>query len=250
VRCPTGYTGECFFQKTIRNFPSSVRTVPIYVPDDDVEKPFGRVVDLAGIVGLAQMGVLEIHPWGSRADAPEKPDRILFDLDPDPAIPFRHVAATAELLHSELGRLGLRSWLKTTGGKGLHVVVPVDRRLTWDGARAFARAFVDSIVALEPRLFTANMSKSQRDGRIFIDYLRNARGATAVCAYSTRARPGAPVSVPLTWGELEEVSERPSFTVRNLHERIASSRFVDPWHDINSVHQSITKAMRDRLGEE
>jgi bifunctional non-homologous end joining protein LigD len=196
-------------------------------------------------VGLAQMGVLEIHPWGARRDNPDRPDRLVFDLDPDPALPWGQVAATAMLLRSELGRLGLESWLKTTGGKGLHVVVPIDRRTDWPDARAFARAFVDSIVRIEPRMFTSNMRKGQRDGRIFIDYLRNSRGATAVAPYSTRAREWAPVSMPMTWEELERTSERPVFTVANALERLGD--FPDPWVDIASVRQSITKQVRQRL---
>lgn len=248
VRCPTGYTGECFYQKHIENFPKAVDTVMVFEPEEDREVPYATVHDLAGVIGLAQMGVLEIHPWGSRNDAMEKPDRIVFDLDPDPELPFPTVAATALLLRSELDRLGMASWLKTTGGKGLHVVVPVDRRRDWDGVKAFAKAFVDHIVSLEPRLFTSNMSKAQRDNRIFIDYLRNTRGATAVAAYSTRARPGAPVSMPLFWHELEGASERPLYTVRNVPQRLAGLGGEDPWADLLGTRQSITAELLKRLG--
>lgn len=246
VRCPTGYTGECFYQKHVENFPRAVGTVQVYEPEEDREVPYATVRDLAGLVGLAQMGVLEIHPWGSRNDRMDQPDRIFFDLDPDPGLPFTAVAATALLLRSELDRLGLASWLKTTGGKGLHVVVPIRRRQGWDEAKSFAKAFVDHIVSLEPRMFTSNMSKAQREGRIYIDYLRNSRGATSVAAYSTRARPGAPVSVPLFWNEIEGATERPVFTVRNLGERLRSLD-GDPWGGIGDAKQSITRAMLDRL---
>ena len=248
VRCPNGYTGECFYQKHVENFPSAVLTVGITEGDGGATVPYPWIDSLSGLVGLAQMGVLEIHPWGARRDNPDRPDRLVFDLDPDPALPWGQVAATALLLRSELGRLGLESWLKTTGGKGLHVVVPIDRRTDWPDARAFARAFVDSIVRIEPRMFTANMRKGQRDGRIFIDYLRNSRGATAVAPYSTRAREWAPVSMPMTWEELEQTSERPVFTVANAVERLGD--FPDPWVDIASVRQSITKQVRERVGLE
>ncbi len=247
VRCPEGYTGQCFYQKHIENFPKSVDAVGVYEPEEDRVRPYGTVHDLAGVIGLVQMGVLEIHPWGSRNDDIEKPDRITFDLDPDPELPFAQVGGTALLLRAELERLGLRSWPKTTGGKGLHVVVPLTRRQDWDAAKAFAKAFVDSIVAIEPRLFTSNMSKAQRDGRIFIDYLRNARGATAVAPYSTRARPEAPVSMPLFWSELDGASERPYYTVRNVGERLSGLN-GDPWVDIGTHRQSITAEARRKLG--
>ena len=244
VRCPQGYTGECFYQKHIENFPPSVHAVLVDEPNLGT-RPYGVVHDVAGIVGLAQMGVLEMHPWGSREDELEKPDRIVFDLDPDTDLPWSQLTATALLLRSELGRLGLDSWVKSTGGKGLHVVVPVTRRLEWGPVKDFARAFVDSIVRIEPRMFTANMSKSKRSGKIFIDYLRNSRGATAVAPFSTRARPGAPVAVPLGWEELEGMKERPEFSVTNVKPRL---EMADPWADMAKSRQSITKAARQRLG--
>jgi bifunctional non-homologous end joining protein LigD len=247
VRCPSGYTAGCFYHKHIENFPKSVATVGIYEPGDDKTVPYARIRNLSSVIGLVQMGVLEIHPWGSRADAPDKPDRLIFDLDPDPDLPWSTVTATALLLRSELGRLGLHSWVKTTGGKGIHVVVPIRRTLTWDDARAFAKSFVESIVALEPRLLTSNMSKAKRGGRIFIDYLRNARGATAIAAYSSRARPEAPVSVPLYWEELEDAKERPTYNVHNLGDRVRTLP-GDPWSDIASSRQSITSQARAKLG--
>lgn len=247
VRCPEGYTGECFYQKHIEHFPSAVGSVGIHEPEEDATVPYAKVTGLAGLVGLVQMGVLEIHPWGSRADDPDKPDRLVFDLDPDPDLPWKTVATTALLLRSELRRLGLESWLKTTGGKGLHVVVPVTRRQTWAEAREFSRAFVDHIVAMEPRLFTASMSKSQRGRRIFIDYVRNTRGATSIAPYSTRARAGAPVSVPMFWDELDDAAERPVFGMRDMAAHLAALD-GDPWKDMLAARQSLTKAMRASLG--
>ncbi len=137
--------------------------------------------------------------------------------------------------------------MKTTGGKGLHVVAPVTRRHTWAEVHDFSRAFVDSIVALEPGLFTASMSKAARGGKIFIDYVRNARGATAVAAYSTRARPGVPVSAPLSWDELGSAAEMPVFSARTMPARLAELG-QDPWADLAGTRQSITVAMRRRLG--
>lgn len=248
VRCPGGYTGECFFQKHIEHFPDSVGTVDIFEPDEKRSVPYACVTNLAGLVGLVQMGVLEIHPWGSRADDPLKPDRIVFDLDPDVDLPFSQVATTALLLRSELSHLGIESWLKTTGGKGLHVTVPITRTRSWDEVKDFSHAFVESIVALDPRAFTSSMSKSKRGGRIFIDYLRNARGATAIAPYSTRARPGAPVSVPLAWDEIDGLTERIEFDIRSLTDRIGAPGFKDPWADMGSARQSITNATLKRLG--
>jgi bifunctional non-homologous end joining protein LigD len=242
-RCPDGHTGECFFQKVIEHFPPGVGTVPIYVPSEDVVKPYGRIEDVGGLIGLAQMDVLEIHTWGSRADDPDKPDRLVLDIDPDTDLPFQQVAATALLLRSELASLGLRAWLKTTGGKGLHVVVPLTRRHSWSEVHDFSKAFVESVVALEPRVFAATMSKADRGGRIYLDYVRNNRGATAVAPYSTRARP----FVPIEWEELEAAKEMPAFPAADVMARLAKPGFADPWADMGGARQSITAAMRHRL---
>ena len=240
VRCPDGADGSCFYQKRIKHFPEAVGTVDIYVPSDDVTVPYAQVRDLSGLIGLVQMNVLEIHPWGSRADDPGKPDRIIFDLDPDEGLPWKAVAAIALLLRSELGRLGLECWVKSTGGKGLHVVVPITRRHEWAEVHGFAKAFANHIVSLEPERFTTNMSKARRAGRIFIDHMRNTRGATAIAPYCARSRPGAPVAVPLHWEELEDGAERPVFTVRTLGERLRTLE-DDPWADMLRARQSITK---------
>lgn len=248
VRCPDGIDSACFYQKRIKHFPGSVGTVDIYVPGDDVTVPYAQVKDLSGLIGLVQMNVLEIHPWGSRADDPDKPDRIVFDLDPDEDLPWKAVATTALLLRSELGRLGLQCWVKSTGGKGLHVVVPVTRRHEWGEVHGFARAFADRIVSLAPDRFTTNMSKARRVGRIFIDHMRNARGATAIAPYCVRSRPGAPVAVPLHWEELADAAERPVFTVRTLGDRLATLE-SDPWEGMGRARQSITRDVRAGLGQ-
>jgi len=150
------------------------------------------------------------------------------------------VAAIALLLRSELARLGLECWVKSTGGKGLHVVVPITRRHEWAEVHGFAKAFANHIVSLEPERFTTNMSKARRAGRIFIDHMRNTRGATAIAPYCARSRPGAPVAVPLHWEELEDGAERPVFTVRTLGERLRTLE-DDPWADMLRARQSITE---------
>ncbi|HAL30864.1 MAG TPA: DNA ligase D, partial [Coriobacteriia bacterium] len=243
VRCPEGIDNACFYQKRIKHFPDSVGTVDIYLPSDDITAPYAQVNDLSGLIGLVQMNVLEIHPWGSRADKPDKPDRIIFDLDPDEGLPWQAVAATALLLRSELGRLGLECWVKSTGGKGLHVVVPITRRHEWEEVHDFARAFANRIVSLAPDRFTTKMSKARRTGKIFIDHLRNTRGATAIAPYCARSRPGAPVAAPLFWDELEGATERPVFTVRTLGERLRTLE-GDPWEGMLSARQSLTKKAR------
>lgn len=247
VRCPTGYTGECFYQKHIQNFPSAVATVGVYEPEDDAVEPYAKIRTLSSVIGLVQMGVLEIHPWGARSDDIEKPDRLVFDLDPDPQLGWKTLVGTAQLLRSELDRLGLDSWVKTTGGKGLHVVVPITRRQNWDEAKTFSKAFVDSIVRIEPRMFTSNMSKSKRQGRIYIDYLRNARGATAIAPWGTRARPGAPIAVPLHWEELDALDKPPGYRAKDVRRRLAEVS-KDPWAEMLTSRQSITANARKHLG--
>jgi bifunctional non-homologous end joining protein LigD len=195
-------------------------------------------------VSLVQMGVLEVHVWGAHADNLERPDLMVFDLDPDVGLPWERVVEAAHRMHDRLGELGLRTFVKTTGGKGLHIVAPIVRRAGWDDLKAFARAVVDGIVAAEPGRYTAKASKASRRGKIFLDYLRNARGATAVVAYSTRARAGAPVSTPIAWEELDDPELRAGrFTVATVPERLARQA-ADPWAEFATTRQSITAAMR------
>ena len=184
--------------------------------------------DLPGLVSLVQMGVLEIHLWGSQADQFEKPDRLIFDLDPDPSVDWPRVVTAAKEVRLLLEELDLTSFLKTTGGKGLHIVVPIRRRTSWDDAKAFCRAVADFLVAAAPDRYIATMSKAARKGKIFVDYLRNDRGATAIAPYSTRARPGAPVSVPIAWDELSNKITSNHFNIRNLPARLSRLK-KDPW---------------------
>jgi len=246
VRCPGGYTQECFYQKHASDtIPEAITRVEI--PGKKGPESYMVANSLAALVGLVQMGVLELHTWGARQDRPDRPDRIILDLDPDPSVPWKSVVEGAQLLHSLLHELGLLSFVKTTGGKGLHVVVPLQRVHTWDEVKFFAKAVADHLVRMIPDRFIASMSKQKRTGKIFVDYLRNTRGATAVAAYSTRAKPGAPVSVPLSWGELSVDLRSDHFTMTNLPERLRRLR-QDPWRDYFSTQQKITSQMKSSMG--
>jgi bifunctional non-homologous end joining protein LigD len=243
VRCPEGRTQQCFYQKHIsEHVPASVRRV-----DVGEAEPYGAISDLEGLLALVQMGVLEIHIWGSHRDKIEQPDYLVFDLDPDEGLAWERVVEGAYLMRDFLAELSLQSFLKTTGGKGLHVVIPVTRRDDWDEVKAFTKAVADMIAAADPKRYTSRLPKADRKGKVFIDYLRNGRGATSICAYSSRARPGATVSAPLFWEELETGVRGDSFNVRNLPERLESLP-ADPWADFLKVRQSITAAMKAKVG--
>jgi len=230
VRCPAGSGQKCFFQKhPAEGAPDWLRRVP--VKEQKKLEDYLAVDDLPGLISLVQMGVLEIHLWGSRADQFEKPDRLIFDLDPDPAVGWPQVVTAAKEVRLLLEDLGLTSYVKTTGGKGLHLVVPVKRKLGWRETKAFCRAVADFMVAAAPKRYIATMSKAARKGKIFVDYLRNDRGATAIAPYSTRAKPGAPVSVPLSWDELSDRITSDHFNIENLPDRLAKLS-KDPWAGI------------------
>jgi bifunctional non-homologous end joining protein LigD len=245
-RCPQGRHKECFFQKHFADgSPEHTRIVPIREKKE--ERDYLVVDDLAGVISLVQLGVLEFHPWASREDRLEQPDRMVFDLDPDPGISWEKVIEGAFAVRDLLGELGLRSFLKTTGGKGLHVVVPLVRRSSWEEVKAFSRAVAERLVEESPRKYVATMSKSKRQGRIFIDHFRNSRGATSVAAYSTRARPGATVSTPLRWEELSPAIRPDHYTIENLPRRLARIG-SDPWEGFFEVRQSLTRGMKEELG--
>jgi bifunctional non-homologous end joining protein LigD len=193
---------------------------------------------VAGLIGLVQAGVAEIHPWGSRADRLEYPDRLIFDLDPAEDVPWSAVIEAARDVRDRLAALGLVSFVKTSGGKGLHVVVPVEPVTGWDDAKAFTASFAAAMARQSPDRFVATSSKRRRQGRIFVDFLRNERGATAVAAYSTRAHPQATVSTPLDWDELSEGLRSDHFTVGNLRHRLEFLK-RDPWADLSKIRQRI-----------
>ena len=245
VRCPDGQGKPCFYQKHLgKGAPEAIGHVDIVEDGETVAYPV--IKDLAGLIGLIQMNVLEIHPSGATAEKLDTPDRITIDLDPDEGLAWERVTEAAVDIREALLAIGLQSFTKTTGGKGLHVVVPLQPKLGWDEVKAFTKWVADQFVAQSPDRFTANQAKRARRGRIYIDYLRNSRGATAIGAYSPRARPGAPVSTPLFWEEVEEGVRPQSFTVSTVPERLAALN-KDPWAEIGKLRQSLSAAVRRQV---
>jgi bifunctional non-homologous end joining protein LigD len=239
VRCPAGQRGQCFYQKHARQgVPKEVKRVRIRESGGGTAS-YLYVDDLAGVVALVQIGVLEIHPWGARVGRLDRPDRLVLDLDPAPGLPWARVVEAAQEIHALLADLDLVGFVKTTGGKGLHVVVPLRPEAGWDALRALGEWIGAEMAQRAPDRYTINPLKAARRGRIFIDYLRNVRGATAVAAYSTRARPGAPVSTPVGWSELAGKTRLEDFAVETIPKRLGSLR-KDPWADFFSVDQAIT----------
>jgi bifunctional non-homologous end joining protein LigD len=247
VRCPEGRKKPCFYQKHIlAGSPQAIKGVTIEEVDGEPVE-YMRIDDMPGLIALAQLGTLEIHTWGSHADKPERPDLIVFDLDPDVGLGWERVALAAFAMRRKLHDIGLDSFLKTTGGKGLHVVVPVERRLDWDDFKQFTKQVVETMEREEPDAYTTNMAKRARKGKIFLDYLRNGRNATFIAPYSPRARDGAPVAVPITWEELAHGVDPLAFTVASVPRRLSVLK-EDPWKDITSVKQSITSAAWKAVG--
>ncbi len=247
VRCPNGRGKPCFFQK----HPDSSKSrhlVALNVSETAAAEYHLAIKDRAGLIELVQLGVLEIHVWGSRARLLEKPDRLVFDLDPDPSLGWPTVVAAAREVRLLLEQFGLQTFVKTTGGKGLHLVAPIRPRVEWPEAKAFCKAVADLIVQAAPDRYIATMSKAARAGKIFIDYLRNSRGATAVAAYSTRARPGATVSAPLTWDELSGRIKPDRFNIRTMPARLVAMK-MDPWAELPKVKQTITAAMIRQIAD-
>jgi bifunctional non-homologous end joining protein LigD len=221
VRCPEGEGKPCFFQRH-----GSDKLSPHVRPviADGTSEPYLMIENVQGLIALVQMGALEIHAWGSHAGVLDKPDRLIFDLDPAPEVPFEEVKRAAQEIKERLSELRLVSFPKVTGGKGLHVVVPFRRGPSWDKIKAFARGFAEELVEEFPRRFTVNSRKAARKGKIFIDYLRNSESASAIAPYSTRARPGAPLALPLDWKDLAPLAAANVFRFSD-----ALKRRTDPW---------------------
>jgi bifunctional non-homologous end joining protein LigD len=247
VRCPEGAGAECFYQKHARvGTPEVLRRVRIVEKNKTLD--YVSVDNLEALLSLVQMNALEIHVWGARNDNIELPDRLVFDLDPDPSVAWPRVVESAQQMRAFFEDLGLKTFLKTSGGKGLHIMVPVERRLDWDETKEACQQIAAAIVRADPARYTANMSKAARTNKIYVDFLRNARGATSVAAYSTRARGAAPVSMPITWEELPDIEGPDRFTLARAVERLAKLK-KDPWKDIGKIRQSISKTVLKRLGQ-
>ena len=235
VRCPEGAAGQCFFQKHAR---AGIPTEFLHLVPEKGDKVIS-IDDLDGLIALAQGGALEIHLRGSTIDDRERADRLVFDLDPGPGLGFADVVEGAREVRARLKRVRLKSFVKTTGGKGLHVVVPI-RPEPWDTAKEFTRQVALSMAADEPKRYLATASKARRENRIFVDWLRNSREATAIAPYSTRARPGAPVAVPVDWSELGSLKGANQYTVQNVMQRLSRLR-KDPWAGMARVKQALPK---------
>lgn len=234
VRCPTGAEKKCFYQ---RHAGSGVLPQLHEVTVPGFDEPYLYIQDLPGLIAMVQMGTLEVHPWGVTVERPDMPDRIIFDLDPDEGLGFTDVIAAAREVRERLSRLGLESFVKTTGGKGLHVVLPIEPVTSWPAAKAFAKSLSAEMAADAPERYLTKISKAERAGRIFIDYLRNDPTSTAVGPYSTRSRPGAPVAMPIDWEELGPGLDPSAFTVRTAPTRVG--QVEDPWKEIGKVRQRL-----------
>jgi len=247
LRCPEGISGEQFFQKH-----SERLAIPnIKQLDPKLDPGHARLMEIdtvQALVGATQMGTIELHTWGATSDRIETPDHIVLDLDPDAALPWRSMLEATQLTLSVLDELGLEGFLKTSGGKGMHIIIPLMRQADWDTAKAFAKAIAEFISRQIPERFTATMGPKNRVGKIFIDYLRNGRGASTVVAYSVRARPGLPVSVPIARDELAGLQSARQWNVGNLQQRLRKLK-ADPWAGYKN-RQRITKKMWKQLGVE
>ena len=244
VRCPDGIGGQCFFQRHI------AREQSPYLFDTGIQvkgrnEDYLMIKDEKGLITLVQWGVIEMHVWGCRAGRPELPDTVVFDLDPDPDVPWTRVIDGVKEVRTRMEEFGLKTFLKTTGGKGLHVVVPLTPKHGWPTIKAFARAVAQSMAHDAPDLYIATMSKEKRKGRIFVDYLRNELTSTAIAPYAVRARPGATVATPLAWDELTPALRPGDFTIASVPPRLKT--IDDPWADYFDTGQTIREEIVDAL---
>lgn len=245
VRCPRGHATTCFYQKHVFDAPTHLRSVSIQ--EKSKQGKYLIIDDLKGLISLVQMAVLEIHIWGSTEEELEKPDRLVIDLDPGPDVPWGHVVQAANRLKERLEALELQSFVKTTGGKGLHVVAPLVPDFDWNELKLLTKTLAENLTKDRPDEYLAKSAKASRPGKIFIDYLRNSRGATSVCPYSTRAKKQAPVSTPLRWDELSPTLHPMDFTIDTLPKRLAGLK-KDPWEGFFELKQRIPSRAAKRLG--
>ena len=240
VHCPQGLAGPCTYMRHPKVWgPQVLRRVRI--PEKTKVGEYLVADDLAGVLGLVQMGIVEIHTWNSTADDVERPNRIVWDLDPGPEVEWPEVVTAARQVRAAVQVLGLESWIKTTGGRGLHVVMPLTRHLDWSDCLTFARSLAEALVRSDPGHYTTAVAKRGREAKILIDYLRNNRTNTSIAAFSTRARAGAPVSMPIAWTQLTSRLRPEAFTVLTVPRRLKRQR-IDPWRDYWTTRQRISAA--------
>ncbi|VVM43080.1 Multifunctional non-homologous end joining protein LigD [Pseudomonas fluorescens] len=244
VRAPDGIAGELFFQKNAERL-----AIPgITTLDKELTgQPIMIINSAEALIGAVQMSTVELHTWNATSDKLDKPDRFVLDLDPDPALPWKSMVEATHLTLSVLDELGLKAFLKTSGGKGIHIVVPLTRKLGWDEVKDFSHAIVSHMAKLLPERFSAVSGPKNRVGRIFIDYLRNGLGATTICTYAARTREGLPVSVPVFPEEVAELKGGNQWNIHTVHERLTEVG-NEPWADLNKTRQTITADMRRRVG--
>jgi bifunctional non-homologous end joining protein LigD len=244
VRAPDGIAGELFFQKNAERL-----AIPGITTLDQklTGQPMMVINNAEALIGAVQMSTVELHTWNATSDNLDKPDRFVLDLDPDPALPWKRMVEATQLTLSVLDELGLKAFLKTSGGKGIHLVVPLTRKLGWDEVKDFSHAIVSHMAKLLPERFSAVSGPKNRVGRIFIDYLRNGLGATTICAYAARTREGLPVSMPIFREEIEELKGGNQWNIQNAHERLVEVG-DEPWADLKKTRQTITAEMRRRVG--
>lgn len=243
IRCPAGTGKPCFFQKHHTAGLERVDAVKLK-EEGGIDAHYLVVRDAASVLELVQFNALEFHPWGSHAEEPDRADRVVFDLDPGPDVPFAEVKKAATDIRKLLAQLELESFLRVSGGKGLHVVVPLNPGCDWDLTKRFAKGFADALAQSQPQRFLATATKSLRNRRIFVDYLRNGRGATAVASYSLRGRAGAPVAMPLAWSDLGKLRRADAFTIKDVPAKLKRRR-KDPWEGIDALHQNLARWARD-----
>lgn len=248
VRCPQGRQGKCFFQKHHNaSTPDELASIDIKEKDGELA-PYLLIQSVKGLVAAAQIGALELHVWGARIDMLERPERIVFDLDPDEGLDFVAVRSAAFEVWDVLQSLGLESFALLTGGKGIHVVAPVMRRNSWDEVKAFSQSLARKLEAAAPDRYVAQASKAKRTNRIFIDWLRNERGATAILPFSTRARAGCPVATPVSWEELESIDRASAYSIETMPKRMKALK-SDPWKGYAEVRQSLTNTIMEAVKE-
>jgi len=239
MRCPDGQGAACFFQRHAgMGLSEAIGRFDLKGARGGT-KEYLSITDKTGLLAAAQLGVLEFHIWGVHTDDVTRPDRLVFDLDPDPTVGFAAVARAALEVRDALDALGLKSFALLTGGKGVHVVVPLARRQDWPTVKCFARALAERFVAEAPDRYVATMRKEKRKGRIFIDYFRNDLTASAIAPYSPRARAGASVAWPVSWAELAKANAADSITIKTAHQRLAKP---DPWPDYAKMRQYLSAA--------